>query len=179
MTEECPMAFGTADEANRFLVTTIIQEAARGDEPLSAIDEHELRTPGCGHTADEDEAIDNALPAGYSHWALRVQAAQYLRRAYYAEATDDVTRSQFKAAYAALRNSPYILTNLSHADSPLLNAVEWLHVRPALESATAIAFARFGSVARPQAAGRPIVVAVIAATVMFIAALAAATVLRR
>lgn len=170
------MGFPTADEANRFLVAQLIQEANRSGESLSSVDEHELLTPGCGHTADEDEALDAQLPPDYSHWELRTRAACLLHRAYHGAFTDDATRRQFSAAYAMLRNSPYILTNLSHVDAPFLRAVEWLRIRSALESATmALAAALPRSVAPLQAAARPGIVAVL--SVLLLGALGIATAL--
>ena len=130
------MTFGTPDEANRFLVDQLIQEARRSGVVLSSLDEHELRTPGCGHSIEEDEQLDAELPAGYSHWALRSKAARLLRRAYHAQRNDHITRGEFHAAYRALRRAPYILTNLSHTDSPILNAVERFHLQPAFEFVT-------------------------------------------
>jgi hypothetical protein len=161
------MTFGTADEANRFLVEQIIQESRRSGVVLSAIDEHELRTPGCGHTFEEDEELDAKLPPGYSHWLLRARAARLLRRAYYAERHDHVTRQDFQTAYRALRKSPYILTNLTHADSPILNAVGRFHLGGAFESATlGLAAVSPLSQVPPHAVRRPLVVmAVVVAAV--------------
>jgi hypothetical protein len=172
--------FGTADEANRFLVEQIIQEARRSGVVLSALDEHELRTPGCGHTIEEDEQLDAQLPAGYSHWALRAKAARLLRRAYDAERRDHVTRGDFHAAYRAMRKAPYILTNLTHADSPILNAVERFHLQSAFESATLslVGILPFSPVPM-QAAHRPMVVIAVVAMVIAGLGIAAAILLWR
>jgi hypothetical protein len=60
-----------------------------------------------------------------------------------------------------MRKSPYILTNLTHGDSPILNAIERFHAGGAFESATmTLAMLSPMSLVPPHAVRRPLVIVV-------------------
>ena len=168
------MIFATAEEANRFLSEMIIAQAQQEGVELSDTDIHELRTPDCGHTVDEDERIDESLPPGYSAWTLRRTAVRYLRKAYIKAKTDDSElAASFKGAYSRLRGSQFLLGNLTHSDAPVLAAVDFLH----LESLFDLTQGLLGmlspySIAPPIASHRPTIVGALLLAVALLAGFA-------
>lgn len=155
--------FASTDAANRFLVERILDAARRAGTPFSEIDEHQLRTPGCGHTEEEDEAFEATIPQDWSAWDVRTAAARALRAAFRSPELDEETRAGFREACDRLRGSVYLLSNLTLADAWVLDGTGRLGMGSVLEFATVTIWSPSGrNAAPPVAAARPTVVAGIA-----------------
>ena len=154
------MDFAEALQANRFLVEQIAEQARRQGNGLSEAELHQLRSPDCGHTVDEDAVLDASLPESYSAWGLRAKVAPLLRSAYLtARSSKPSSAAAFQSAYKALRGSPFLLGNLRHSDVFVLKGIKLTGARAIFELwSTVLSFFAPLSTVPPDSMYRPMTI---------------------
>lgn len=116
-------------EANEFLVERLLGQAEREGASYSEQELHMLRWPMCGHTIEEDEAIDEkwaaANPGERMFPALYHRVADHLHRAYMHDRRNGVGSEQrYQASYDALQGSMFLTGLFSTGSLRALSIVQ-------------------------------------------------------